>query len=56
MPAASYFPLPVTVEGVTAKWLTQALRQRTPGVTIRKAEVVDTIFHDLLEDPPAARP
>jgi hypothetical protein len=44
MPAASYFPLPVTVEGVTAEWLTQALRQRAPGVTIHEAEVVDTIF------------
>jgi hypothetical protein len=44
MPAASHFPLPVTVEGVTAEWLTQALRQRAPGVTICKAEVVDTIF------------
>jgi hypothetical protein len=32
------------VEGVTAEWLTQALRQRAPGVTIRKAEVVDTVF------------
>ncbi|MCW1428460.1 ecdysteroid 22-kinase family protein [Novosphingobium sp. JCM 18896] len=44
MSAASYFPLPVTVEGVTAEWLTAALRQRTPGVTITGAEVVDTIF------------
>ncbi|MBW8754506.1 MAG: phosphotransferase [Sphingomonadales bacterium] len=44
MPAASYFPLPITVAGVTAEWLTQALRQRAPGVTIEKAEVVDTIF------------
>jgi len=39
-----YFPLPVTVEGVTAEWLTDALRQRTPGVTIRSAEVLDTVF------------
>lgn len=44
MSTASYFPLPVTVEGVTAAWLTQALRQHAPGVTIRAAEVVDTIF------------
>lgn len=44
MSVASYFPLPVTVEGVTAQWLTQALRQRAPGVTIRRAEVVDTVF------------
>jgi hypothetical protein len=41
---ASYFPLPVAVEEVTAEWLTAALRQRAPGVTIRGAEVVDTIF------------
>jgi hypothetical protein len=44
MSAASYFPLPVTVEGVTAEWLSKALRQRAPGVTIRRAEVVDTVF------------
>jgi hypothetical protein len=44
MSDASYFPLPVTVEGVTAEWLTRALRQRAPGVTIRGAEVVDTVF------------
>ena len=44
MSAASYFPLPVTVEGITAEWLTQALRQRSPGVTIKGLEVVDTIF------------
>lgn len=39
-----YFPLPITVEEVTANWLTTALRTRAPGVTVLKAEVVDTIF------------
>lgn len=44
MPTADYFPLPVTVEGVTADWLTAAMRQRAPNVTIRGAEVVDAVF------------
>ncbi|KHK91545.1 phosphotransferase [Novosphingobium malaysiense] len=44
MTEASPFPLPVTVDGVTAGWLTTALRTRTPGVTIRSCEVVDTVF------------
>jgi hypothetical protein len=44
MPAESYFPLPIAVEDVTAEWLTAALRQRAPGVTVKGAEVVDTIF------------
>jgi hypothetical protein len=44
MPTDDYFPLPVTVDGVTAEWLTAAMRQRAPGVTIRGAEVVDTVF------------
>ncbi|MCJ2186290.1 phosphotransferase family protein [Novosphingobium beihaiensis] len=44
MPGISPFPLPVKVEDVTAAWLTAALRTRTPGVTIRACEVVDTVF------------
>jgi hypothetical protein len=39
-----YFPLPVTVEAVTAAWLTAALRQRNPGVTVNGIEVIDTVF------------
>lgn len=31
MPATDYFPLPLTVDEVTAEWLTAALRQRAPG-------------------------
>ena len=41
---ADYFPLPVTVDAVTAEWLTAALRQRAPGVTIRAVELVDATF------------
>ena len=44
MPKADYLPLPITVEEITPLWLTAALRQRAPGVTIRDCEVVDTIF------------
>lgn len=44
MPTTNCFPLPVTVDGVTAEWLTAALRQRATGVTIRDCEVVDTTF------------
>lgn len=39
-----YFPLPITVEAVTAPWLTAALRQRHPGVTIEAIELVDAVF------------
>ncbi len=38
-----YFPLPVTEEEITADWLTAALRQRAPGVTVRSFEHVDSI-------------
>lgn len=41
---ADYFPLPTTVDGITARWLTAAMRQRAPGVTIRDCAVVDTTF------------
>ncbi|BBZ15515.1 protein kinase family protein [Mycobacterium branderi] len=44
MPATDYFPLPLTVDEVTAEWLTAALRQRAPGVTIRDCEVLDVTF------------
>lgn len=44
MDTGSPFPLPVTVEGVTAGWLTRALRTRNPDVTITAIEVVDTMF------------
>lgn len=40
---AAYFPLPIAVEEVTADWLTQALRQRAPGVTVRGAQIVHTV-------------
>ncbi|MCJ2177779.1 ecdysteroid 22-kinase family protein [Novosphingobium album (ex Hu et al. 2023)] len=44
MSESNPFPLPVQVEGITANWITTALRTRTPGVTIRACEVVDTVF------------
>ena len=40
MSGASYFPLPITVEELTPEWLTQALRQRAPDVTVLSAENV----------------
>ena len=43
MSAPGYFPLPVTVEDVTAGWLTAAFRQRTPEATVLAAEVVDVL-------------
>jgi hypothetical protein len=42
--AGGVFPLPITVEEITAEWLTAALASWTPGVTVRSAEIVDTIF------------
>ena len=37
-------PLPVVPEGVTASWLTAALRQRRPEVTVTEAEIVDVLL------------
>jgi aminoglycoside/choline kinase family phosphotransferase len=39
----SYFPLPVTLEEITAEWLTAAIRQRAPGATVLGFEAVDYI-------------
>lgn len=36
-------PLPITPDGVTAAWLTSALRQRRPAITVRSAEIVDVL-------------
>ena len=38
------FPLPIDVKDVTAEWLSAALRSRAPGVTVRSAELVDSVF------------
>ncbi|MFV8816878.1 phosphotransferase [Haliea sp. E17] len=43
MTQAAYFPLPVTEEQISADWLTAALRQRAPEVTVRGFEFVDAI-------------
>ncbi|GAC1577628.1 MAG: phosphotransferase [Sphingomicrobium sp.] len=37
-------PMPLTPEAVTARWLTAALRERRPGVTVAEAQVVDIIW------------
>jgi len=37
-------PLPVTLEQVDAGWLTRALRQRLPGVTITSATIEDVLY------------
>ena len=36
-------PLPLTVEEIDAAWLTRALRQRVPEVTVEKADVIDVL-------------
>jgi hypothetical protein len=41
--ADSHFPLPITFEEITAEWLTAALRQKAPGVTVRKSAIVDMV-------------
>jgi Phosphotransferase enzyme family len=41
--AAHASPLPLTAEGVTAAWLSAALRTRYPGVVITQVEPVQTI-------------
>ena len=35
------FPLPTRIEDLTAEWLTAALRQWQPGVTVNAARVID---------------
>lgn len=44
MSAPSYLPMPIEVSEITADWLTAALRQRAPGVTVRGFEVVDVLY------------
>jgi hypothetical protein len=41
--SASAYPLPLTAEGVTAAWLSAALRTRYPGVVISQVEPVQII-------------
>jgi len=36
-------PMPLVPEGVTAPWLTQALRQRRQAVTVTRADIVDIL-------------
>lgn len=40
---ASNHPLPMTLEDITPAWLTLALQSKTPGVTVRAAEIVDVV-------------
>ena len=37
------YPLPLTADGVTAAWLSAALRTRYPGVTVAAADRLETI-------------
>lgn len=37
-------PLPLTPEDITAEWLTRALRQRRPDITVDEAEVRDVML------------
>jgi len=41
--AASPFPLPLTLDEIDAGWLTAALRENAPGVTVRDFEIADLI-------------
>lgn len=43
MPDCAAWPLPLTVEEITADWLTKALRTRTQEVTVKGFEVVNVI-------------
>jgi Ecdysteroid kinase-like family len=43
MTQPSYFPLPLTIEDITAEWLTAALRSRVPDVTVHSVRIVDLI-------------
>lgn len=43
MAQGGYFPLPVTVDGITRDWLTAALRQRAPEVVVEACEVLDVL-------------
>jgi hypothetical protein len=36
--------LPLSIEEISAVWLTAALRERCPGVTVEQAEIVDVLF------------
>ncbi|MGF7150227.1 hypothetical protein FHS96_003885 [Sphingomonas zeicaulis] len=40
---AGALPLPLVPEGVTADWLTEALRQHRPAVTVTSATIVDIL-------------
>jgi len=42
-PCDDLLPLPVSPDGVTAAWLTAALRQRRPGIAVRSCEIVDVM-------------
>jgi hypothetical protein len=41
--AGAAYPLPLTADGVTAAWLSAALRTRYPGVTVAAADRLETI-------------
>lgn len=43
MTEAPYFPLPLQVDEISSHWLTLALRQRHPDVTVLQHEVLETI-------------
>jgi len=43
MSSPDYFPLPVAMAEIDARWLTAALRQRSPDVTVRDCAIVDVI-------------
>ena len=42
--AGAALPLPITPEGITADWLTRALQQRLPGVSVSDSQTVDIIL------------
>jgi len=43
MTTDNYFPLPISVDEITPAWLTAALRQRCPGVTVSGFEILHVI-------------
>lgn len=39
----NHFPLPITFEEITPQWLTAALRQKAPGITVRDSKIVNMV-------------
>ncbi len=43
MSSQSVYPLPISIEDITASWLTAALREKYPDITVEHCDIVDLI-------------